>query len=60
MHAIPVIRQRALRSTFALAILAGAALTVPTVASASAATVTRATLPSSFVDLEGTFFPGDV
>ena len=57
MHAIPVIRQRALRSILALAVVASAALIVPTVAAASSATVTRATLPSFFVDLEGTFFP---
>ena len=57
MQAVPVIRQRALRSTIALAVLATAALIVPTVAAASSATVTRATLPSFFVDREGTFFP---
>jgi hypothetical protein len=34
-----------------------AAMIAPAVASASPATVTQATLPSFFVDLEGTFFP---
>jgi hypothetical protein len=57
MHAIPAVRLRALRSIVALAVLASAALLAPTVASASSATVTRATLPSFYVDEEGTFFP---
>ena len=57
MHATPAIRPRALRSTFALAVLASAALIVPTVAAAASATVTRATLASFFLDRELTFFP---
>ena len=57
MHVIPAVHRRALRSTVALAVLITAALIAPTVAAASSATVTRATLPSFFVDLEGTLFP---
>ena len=57
MHVIPVLRQRVLRSTLTLAVVAGAGLIVPTVAAASSATVTRATLPSFFVDRAGTIFP---
>ncbi len=57
MYAIPRVPKRALRSGLALALLATAAMVVPTVATASSATVTRATLPSGFVDLAGEFFP---
>ena len=57
MYAIPGVRWRALRSIVALVVLTSAALIAPTVAAASPATVRRATLPSFFVDLEGTLFP---
>jgi len=49
--------RRSVVSGGAVALLLGLAVVAPTGAAASSATVTRATLPSFFVDLEGTFFP---
>ena len=57
MHATSLVRPGALRSIVALGVLTIGALIAPTGASASSATVTRATLPSFFLDAEGTFFP---
>jgi hypothetical protein len=53
----PSDHRRSLRFGLIGAIALSAILTGPALAAASPATVTRATLASSFVDLEGNFFP---
>lgn len=50
-------RRRPVASGAAVTLLLALGVLVPAAAAASSATITRATLPSFFVDLEGTFFP---